>query len=100
MSRFRLIRSLGRLAVRYARAAIRRDRQGGIVPADRYKAQQADLITLPPGVPGTNCGNCRFARSRGPDVADCTHPKMGFPVAPSKNCCAYWDNLGALRAWK
>jgi hypothetical protein len=58
------------------------------------RAKNADLVTLPDDVRGTNCGNCRFF-----DDDYCTHEKVDQPVTP-RECCALWDNLGAKRRWQ
>jgi hypothetical protein len=39
---------------------LKKDKNGGIIPQDMKTAKKADLISLPPDVEGTNCGNCRF----------------------------------------
>ena len=61
------------------------------------RAQDADLITLPPNIVGTNCSfkNCKFT-----DENDfCTHPKILLPVTPRMSC-SLWDNDEAMRSWK
>ena len=61
------------------------------------RAQDADLVTLPPDIIGTNCAfkNCRFT-----DKNDfCTHPKILLPVTPRMSC-SLWDNEEAMRSWK
>jgi hypothetical protein len=70
------------------------DEQGGIIPENLVRAQRADLITLPKGIPGTNCGNCKFQQD-----GFCTHPEVEMPVT-KRMCCLFWDADGTLRAWE
>ena len=67
---------------------------GGVIPEDKDRAKAVDFVTLPPGVSGTNCGNCRFVQT-----GFCTHPKVRFAVN-DRNCCALWDSVGTERAWE
>lgn len=73
---------------------------GGVVPesiADQVRARKSDLITLPPNIWGTNCGNCKFVRNVGPEgFGFCSHPKVLQPVS-ARMCCAFWDANGVLR---
>lgn len=65
------------------------NRQGGIViltGQDLDNAKRADLITLP-------------EKQHATKARLCTHPKVAQPVN-DRMCCAYWDNIGALRQWK
>lgn len=78
--------------------------EGGLDPVDAAslrRAERTDLITLPPGVEGTNCANCLWVRQRASSVADhwCVHPEVNFPVTP-RMCCAKWDNEGVKRPWQ
>jgi len=76
--------------------------QNGGIDSDRdewIKARNADLITLPQDVQGTNCGNCQYFRHMANMSGQCTHPKLGVLVN-NRMCCSFWDNSGALRAWK
>ena len=81
-------------AVRMATPEAKVDEQGGLIPTDKEKAKAADLITLPEGVTGTNCQNCKFIKN-----GYCTHPKVRMPVN-DRNCCALWDAEGTLRHFK
>lgn len=64
------------------------------------RAKNADLITLPKGIQGTNCSNCKFVEK---DTCEpglyCTHKKVRQHVAKDM-CCAFWDAKGAKRAWQ
>ena len=77
---------------------------GGIDPVDPAslkRAERTDLITLPPGITGTNCSNCLWVRARASNVAShwCVHPEVNFPVT-ERMCCAKWDNPGVRRPWQ
>lgn len=67
-------------------------------PDELKKAQEADLLTLPNGIPGTNCGNCEYFKKTGGPVGQCNHPKVKLPVSVTM-CCAFWNNAKALRSW-
>lgn len=58
------------------------------------RAEHSDLITLPDGIEGTNCGNCEYVRE-----TYCVHPEVDQEVSP-RMCCKYWDAPGTHRAWK
>jgi hypothetical protein len=76
------------------------DDQGGLVPTDEERAKEADLITLPGGVTGTNCSNCLFIREiEGRRQKHCVHPKVDQSVN-NRNCCKYWDAYGTMRHFK
>lgn len=69
--------------------------------SDLGRAENADLITLPKKVEGTNCGNCKFF-----DPIDgktglgyCRHEKVKLPVTKTM-CCKFWDAEDAKRSWK
>jgi hypothetical protein len=55
----------------------------------------ADVVVLPKGVEGTNCGNCEYF-----DDGTCQHPKMEKAKVTNRMCCIYWDNPGAKRPWQ
>jgi len=57
------------------------------------RAKEADLITLPDSIPGTNCGNCSFFQED-----HCNHPEVNQPVT-ARMCCIFWDHPDAKRAW-
>ena len=61
---------------------------------DRAKA--VDLITLPEGITGTNCGNCQFFDK---EKAFCNNEKVNQAVT-SRMCCALWNAPGVKRAWQ
>lgn len=58
-------------------------------------ARNADLITLPPGIEGTNCaaGNCMYR-----DNGLCIHPRIKLPVT-DRMSCGWWDNTEVIRPW-
>ena len=86
--------------VRVATAEAKTDDQGGLVPTDAERAKAADVITLPEGVTGTNCGNCLFIREiEGRRQKYCVHPKVDMPVN-NRNCCKFWDAYGTGRHFK
>lgn len=77
----------------------------GIPPHDREehkKYAHADLITLPPDVEGTNCGNCRFAQESEKVNSGhvCTHPDLTNIEINPRMCCKYWDHAAVKRTWK
>ncbi len=76
----------------------RLNRLGGVIPetqAEAKRAAEADLITLPKKVEGTNCFNCAFITGKGA-VRYCRHPNIRQNVS-IKNCCALWDAHGVIR---
>lgn len=76
------------------------DKQGGELPViDRDDLQHADFVTLPKGIPGTNCSNCRFVKAKG-DGHVCTNENLEGQAVTNRNCCAYWDATGTLREWE
>ncbi len=70
--------------------------QGGYMQSgeELARAKKADLLTLPPGVEGTNCANCKFQKD-----GFCKHKEVQQAVTP-RMCCAFWDAEGCVRAWK
>ncbi len=82
----------------------KKNRRGGVDPTDEAslrRAEAADLITLPPGVPGTNCANCMWAKPLDTNVAKhwCVHEKVNLPITP-RMCCKWWDNAKVKRPWE
>ncbi len=74
-----------------------KNKNGGLDYAtkiDNEIAKDSDLITLPKGIAGTNCGNCSFFSK---DF--CNHKEIQLPVN-NRMCCALWDSKGALRSWR
>jgi hypothetical protein len=63
------------------------------------RAQQADLVTLPPNVRGTNCFNCKFLKDRVPSHGYCSNHQVA-QVVNSRMCCALWDAQGTYRPFK
>ncbi len=61
----------------------------------RQALEQADFITLPASVQGTNCMNCQYEEG-----GKCGHPKLTGLEVTERDCCAYWDNPGATREWR
>ncbi|MGH2613125.1 MAG: AAA family ATPase, partial [Rhabdochlamydiaceae bacterium] len=74
------------------------DKQSGVIPTNFDTAKKVDLITLPEGISGTNCSNCSFVTSIKDGKHFCAHPRVQLEVN-NRNCCALWDNKGALRDW-
>lgn len=80
------------------------DADEGIAPhddAERQRYAHADLITLPPGITGTNCGNCKYAK-KSADVDSgfvCVHPDLVDIEISPRMCCSYWDNEAVERSW-
>lgn len=77
-----------------------------LTPDELERAKRVDLITLPPDVTGTNCGNCKwfdqgYTRSTPKQMIDaqCEHPKIKLPVT-DRMCCAEWDNDQVEREWE
>lgn len=54
------------------------------------RAAKSVLVTLPPGIEGTNCGNCQFFKS-----GFCEHKDMQIKVN-SNQCCNYWNREGTI----
>jgi hypothetical protein len=56
------------------------------------RAKNADLITLPKDINGTNCSNCNWiSKYKKTYGAMCNHPKVKQYVN-SRMCCALWSN--------
>lgn len=62
-------------------------------PSNMQRAKKVDLITLPPKISGTNCGNCKFIKD-----GFCTNKEVQMKVN-SHQCCSLWDAEGAIRPW-
>lgn len=77
--------------------SLRKDRHGGLVPDNMKRAKHVDLITLPPDVEGTNCGNCLYYVPDG-SHGWCEHKDVMMHVN-KRMCCKYWDNDGVERSW-
>lgn len=82
---------------------VKKNKQGGLDQTDETsleRAKEADLITLPANVPGTNCSNCMYAQPRKSNMADfwCVHAEVNLPITP-RMCCKFWDNKGVKRPW-
>lgn len=72
-------------------------KKDGSVEVDQKIAKKVDLIVLPHGVEGTNCGNCMaYKGSKGEGF--CTHPSIKQWVTP-RMCCAQWDRRDVKRSW-
>jgi hypothetical protein len=64
---------------------------------EMQRAKNVDLVTLPKGISGTNCANCRFIEKSG----FCGHPDVKQQISdPPRMCCAKWDAVGTKRAWE
>jgi hypothetical protein len=78
------------------------NKKGGIdpkTPEETHRAKEADLITLPQEIRGTNCFNCRFIRQMNGQAGFCVHPKVQQSVN-GRMCCALWDRDGSIRPWQ
>lgn len=85
---------------------------GAVIPPPEHKdgppeatelerAKHSDLITLPDGIEGTNCFNCRYIHATPHNEEGyraCIHPEVDQPVT-ERMCCKYWDQVGAKRTW-
>jgi len=80
-----------------AQPPMRKDRFGGLLPENTARAKKVDLITLPPDVQGTNCGNCLYMVMMG-DHGWCEHKDVLMHVN-KRMCCKLWDNDGVERSW-
>ena len=72
---------------------------GGIIPETKeemQRAKDADLITLPRNIQGTNCGNCKFINK---NKEYCDHSKV-LQKVNERMCCVYWDAEGSIRPWR
>lgn len=81
-----------------------KNKQGGIdveSKESKERAKEVDLLTMPKGIEGTNCANCKFVEIIDPkeSIGFCKHPKVLLPVS-KRMCCALWDAVGSLRIWK
>lgn len=65
-------------------------------PVEQGKAKQADLITLPADIPGTNCGNCLFFNS---GTGFCRHTAVKLTVN-ERMCCKFWKNVRQSNSWE
>lgn len=75
---------------------IREINEHGTADEKLERAKAADLMTLPEGIEGTNCANCRFVDL---EREYCTHKDVDQKVSP-RMCCALWDAEGAKREWE
>lgn len=60
------------------------------------RAKEADLITLPKNISGTNCGNCEYMNF---ENSQCIHEKVLQKVS-NRMCCIYWNTDGVIRKWE
>ena len=56
------------------------------------RADAIDLIVLPDGIAGTNCGNCASMNN-----GFCEHPEVKMDVG-ERWCCIYWHRPDSPRA--
>lgn len=78
-----------------------RNKAGGIDPEEKHlieRAKEADLVTLPKNIEGTNCYNCMYITDKSKDAGFCNHPKVKMLVN-GRMCCALYDNKGILRSF-
>jgi hypothetical protein len=90
----RILSGIGRAGSR-SESEAKTDQAGGLLPESPQRAKEVDFVTLPKGLPGTNCGNCRFVEKRAGGHF-CRNEKVRFAVN-ARNCCALWDAKGTLR---
>jgi len=60
------------------------------------RAEKVDLITIPVGIAGVNCGNCEYVNSK---KNYCNNKKV-LQEVNVRMCCSLWDNKGTKRAWE
>ncbi len=65
-----------------------------LTPDELNRARRVDLVVLPSGVYGTNCGNCKYGDRTAGNVIRCEHPDVKLPVN-DRMCCGVWDASGA-----
>lgn len=62
---------------------------------DANRARAADLISLPPGLPGTSCESCQFFQpdyqSTNRNIGFCAHHALRMNVS-RRWCCYFWKN--------
>ena len=70
------------------------------VPANKKKAENADLVTFPKSEEGTHCGNCLFLTNKElqKGVFLCGHKEVAQGVT-ARMCCKFWDNTKAYRSY-
>lgn len=80
---------------------IAKNKLGGIDESEKHlleRAKEADLITLPKSVEGTNCFNCEYVTNKTKEKGFCSHKKV-LQLVNDRMCCAYWNNPGVYRAF-
>lgn len=70
------------------------DEENSYNKEEMKRAKHADLIPLPKGVIGTNCGNCKYFKK---DF--CNHHEVKLRV-DERQCCKYWDHDAVKRPWE
>lgn len=71
--------------------------EGGYYPAtpqEKRVYRKVDLITLPPQIPGTNCGNCKWWFN-----GYCKNPQIRQRVT-ERMCCVLWTRDEVKRPWE
>lgn len=63
------------------------------------RAKDADLITLPQNIEGTNCYNCKYVHDTKTEVSICNKPEVNQYVN-SRMCCIFWSHSGEYRAFE
>lgn len=64
------------------------------------RAKEADLVTLPEDITGTNCYNCKWiSQYKRVNYGMCTHPKVRQNVN-KRMCCALWARDGMYTPFK
>lgn len=72
---------------------------GGVKDTDMAAMKRAilsGLFTLPIGMIGANCFNCKYVKRTESGVGTCTNPKVSQAVTLLM-CCTLWDQEGVIR---
>lgn len=75
---------------------------GGVEDHDKdalKRAKEADLITFPKNISGTNCFNCQWIRDKKNGVGYCFNNLVKQYVS-KQMCCNLWAREHTLRAWE
>ena len=83
---------------------MKKDKNDGFDYEDKAslsRAKDADLITLPEKVEGTNCANCKFVNilDKEKGIGFCNNKEVLLAVTKTM-CCKFWDAKGAIRSWE
>ena len=84
---------------------LKENKLGGVNEHDKTaldRARKVDLVTLPKGVKGTNCFNCKYISAHDNDEYDaamCINPYVRQYVN-ERMCCDLWSGVGEYRPFK